>query len=351
MKKSFLILILLIVTVSLFGCSKDASITDYEKLVSNFKDLGFLIAEEDVGKDILQGQRKWLIINDEENLSVYLYKTNKEMEEDASYIDEGGTSYTDGKKNVEISWISDPHFYKKGNIIVLYVGKNQEIINTLEEIIDLQFAGKPKQHLSDRRPMVMIKGELYLDTNREGDINPRCGVMDGEISSTVAACETPTQDNQSNFGDGYEYQFVGGNSIDILMNNKWIRFEKEILDAWGIQLTTTKITPYGLVLVCIQSEGNPSGDLQTGSLYWLEVLIDNKWIPVEMLPSANDIGWTAEAYIINMNDITEWEVNWEWLYGELPIGRYRIGKEIMDFRSTGGIYDTLNYYADFEIVE
>lgn len=89
---------------------------------------------------------------------------------------------------------------------------------------------KTKEYLSDRRPMVMISGELYFDTNRESDINGRCGVMDGKISSTVDASKIPTQDNQSNFGEGYEYQYVDEDSIDIYMNEKWIRFEKETKD-------------------------------------------------------------------------------------------------------------------------
>lgn len=350
MKKRFLILILLIGTISLFGCSKDASITEYGELVSNLKNLGFSVTEEDVDKDILQGQRKWLTINDEENLSVYLYKTSKEMEEDASYINEQGSSYTNGKDNAEISWVSDPHFYKEGNIIVLYVGNNQEVINKLEEIIGSQFAGASKKYLSDRRPMVMIDGELYFDTNRESDIKGRCGVMDGEISSMVDGSEIPTLDNQSNFGDGYKYQFVGGNSIDLFMNNKWIRFEKEILDTWGIQLTTTKITPSGLILVCNQSGGEPTGDLQTGSYYLLEKQINEEWIALEMLPSEHKIGWDEVAWIIPIDDTVEWEVNWEWLYGDLPNGNYRIGKEITDYRDTGD-YDTKTYYTNFEVTK
>lgn len=201
----------------------------------------------------------------------------------------------------------------------------------------------------DRIPMVMIEGNLYLDTGKESDIDGRCGVMDGEITSTVEASEIPTQNNQSNFGKGYEYQHVDKNSIDIFMNEKWMRFEKEE-DTWGIKLTTKNTTPTGLTLVFNQSGGNPKGDLQTGSMYWLEVQIDNQWVSVEMLPSEYDIGWTDEAYIIPTNDSTEWEVNWKWLYGELPNGNYRIGKEIMDFRGTG-VYDILNYYAYFEIVK
>jgi len=348
MKKSFLILLLLIGTVSLFGCSKEVPIIEYEKLVSNLENRGFLVVGEDVEEDILLGQRKWLTINDEENLSVYLYKTSEEMEEDASYIHEGGTSYSNGKNEVEISWISYPHFYKNGNIIVLYVGESQEIINALEEIVGLQFAGKPKEYLSDRRPIVMINGELYFDTNRESDINGRCGVMDGEISSTVDISEIPTQDNQSNFGDGYEYQFVDENSIDIFMNKKWMRFEKEISDIWGIQLTATNITPSGMILVCNQSGGEPTGDLQTGSPYFLEEQVGNGWIPVAMLPSENNRAWEDIAWIIPMNDRVEWEIDWTGFYGELPDGNYRIGKEINDFRGSGD-YDTKTYFANFEV--
>lgn len=204
--------------------------------------------------------------------------------------------------------------------------------------------------LWDRRPMVMINGELYFDTNRESDIEGRCGVMDGELSSTVDGSEIPTQDNQSNFGNGYEYQYVDENNIDIYINGKWIRFEKEITDDWGIQLTATNVTSSKLILVCKQSGGEPTGDLQTGSYYFLEEHIDNEWLPVEMLPSEHKVAWTEEAWIIPMNDTTQWDVDWAWLYGELPVGDYRIGKEITDFRDTGD-YVTKTYHANFEITK
>jgi hypothetical protein len=199
----------------------------------------------------------------------------------------------------------------------------------------------------DRRPMVMVNGEIYLDTGKESDINGRCGVMDGEITSTVDGSEIPVEDNQSNFGQGYEYQFVDENSIDIFMNEKWIRFEKE-RNTWGIQLTADKVTPTGLTLVCSQSGGNSAGKLNTGSYYILEFLEDNQWKAVEILPQKHDVAWTQEAWVIPMDDSREWEVDWEWLYGQLPPGNYRIGKEIMNFRGTGD-YDTRFCYAFFAI--
>lgn len=348
MKKVVLVILLFVTAIFLFACSNQTSDMAYNNLVANFEKMNFSVISEDAEESILQGKRKWLVIDEKENISVYLYENKEKMEKDSSYLSKDGFSYDDGKEIKLISWSSHPHFFKKDNMIVLYVGENTEIINLLKEMMGLQFSGEIKEYLSDRRPMLMIKGEIYFDTNRESDINGRCGVMDGKIASTVDASEIPTQDNQSNFGSGYEYQYVDENSIDIYMNEKWIRFEKEITDAWGIQLTATDVTSSGLTLVCKQSGGQPTGDLQTGSYYFLEKHIDNRWLPVEMLPSEHKVAWTEEAWIIPMDDTTQWDVDWEWLYGELPVGHYRISKEITDFRDTGD-YDESSYYANFEV--
>lgn len=202
---------------------------------------------------------------------------------------------------------------------------------------------------ADRRPMVMVKGEIYLDTGKESDIGARCGVMDGEIISSVEPSEIPTENNQSNFGKGYGYQHVSESSIDILMNGKWIRFVKE-KDEWGVQLTATQITPTGLTLVCNQLGGNITSEPTTGSYFNLEVSEDNQWKAVKTLPQKNDIAWTEEAWIIPLNDSVQWKVNWEWLYGKLPEGNYRIAKKITD-SSEGGESRTRIFYAYFEIAK
>ena len=41
-------------------------------------------------------------------------------------------------------------------------------------------------------------------------------------------------------------------------------------------------------------------------------------------------------------------VSWKWLYGELPEGKYRYVKEIMDFRDEED-FDTKTFYAEFTI--
>lgn len=85
--------------------------------------------------------------------------------------------------------------------------------------------GTEKETLYDKIPMVMINGKLYYDTGKESTIEARCGTMDGEITSAVDGSETPSQENQSNFGTGFGYQFTADDTIEIFMNDKWIVFQ------------------------------------------------------------------------------------------------------------------------------
>lgn len=119
-------------------------------------------------------------------------------------------------------------------------------------------------------------------------------------------------------------------------------------DTWGIGLTANHISHNGLTLVFTQSDGEPTGELQTGSPFWLEKFADGQWEAVETVIPANEIAWTMEAYLIPKNDSINQKINWAYLYGELPAGNYRIGKEVMDFRKTGD-YDLRTYYASFDI--
>lgn len=82
---------------------------------------------------------------------------------------------------------------------------------------------------SDRIPMVMVDGNLYRSVSEVSNIDGRCGVMDGEITSTVDGTEVPSENGQSNFGAGYGYQIVDEKHIDVYMpfgnSEEWVRFE------------------------------------------------------------------------------------------------------------------------------
>ena len=72
------------------------------------------------------------------------------------------------------------------------------------------------------------------------------------------------------------------------------------------------------------------------------------WEDVAYLLQEYDVSWTAEAWLIRKESTTEWEVNWEWLYGKLPAGTYRLVKGFTDFRESGD-YNNFAYWTEFEI--
>lgn len=76
-------------------------------------------------------------------------------------------------------------------------------------------------------PMLVVNGELYRSTGRESAVESRCGVMDGQVTSAVDSEETPTEDDQSNFGTGYGYQYGIDDTIEVLIDGKWIVFEQK----------------------------------------------------------------------------------------------------------------------------
>lgn len=121
--------------------------------------------------------------------------------------------------------------------------------------------------------------------------------------------------------------------------------EDEGFPNWGLTLSVKNVTESGLTLVCTQSGGELTGELQTGSDYKL-IVLKEAWEDVPTI--IEDYGWNMIAYMVAKNDVTEFEVNWEWLYGKLPSGTYRIIKGFTDFRESGD-YDNFAYWTEFEI--
>ena len=114
---------------------------------------------------------------------------------------------------------------------------------------------------------------------------------------------------------------------------------------WGLTLSVKNVTESGLTLICTQSGGELTGEMQTGSDYKL-IVLKEAWEDVPTI--IEGYGWNAIAYMIPKEGSTEFEINWEWLYGKLPAGTYRIIKGFTDFRESGD-FDTETYWAEFEI--
>lgn len=117
---------------------------------------------------------------------------------------------------------------------------------------------------------------------------------------------------------------------------------------WGITLSVKDVTAEGLTLTISQRGGSCTGELEYGDEYAIERFSGGSWQPVKYLD--DEVAWTDIANIVEPNTDKTVKLDWKWMYGTLPAGKYRVAKEFTDFRKTAD-YDTKTYYTEFTISE
>lgn len=115
---------------------------------------------------------------------------------------------------------------------------------------------------------------------------------------------------------------------------------------WGITLELQDITPVSLTMVCTQSGGEGIVELQTGRPYVIQKWKNGEWVDLDYIPPEYNIAWPMDAWPVEEGSTNTWEVNWEWLYGELRPGEYRIAREFDNIKAPGD-YETETIYAEF----
>jgi len=116
-------------------------------------------------------------------------------------------------------------------------------------------------------------------------------------------------------------------------------------NTWGVVFTAKDVTPNGLTLLCTQS-GDAPGELTTGAEFTLQIKKGDAWESVPV--TQENCAWTMEAYLIPADGSTEWKTDWQWLYGTLQSGQYRIGKTVTAFIEPGNSPSQL-LWAEFTI--
>ena len=71
-------------------------------------------------------------------VQVFEFSIDQDVQSVAETISPDGTSIG----TTMISWVEDPHFYKSGKLIVLYVGEKDTVLELLEVVLGPQFAGR-----------------------------------------------------------------------------------------------------------------------------------------------------------------------------------------------------------------
>ncbi len=148
MKKLMTLIITICIGVSFTGCTKklESQAANKKSVIQNssiaifdvrntlefteFLDkAGYKInSTKEDKKGVLSGALT-VVSMDGDILGVYEYKDSQSMEQDAKTIRNDGSMIG----NTIYEFVSKPHFYKKGNIIVTYIGENKETLSRLEK--------------------------------------------------------------------------------------------------------------------------------------------------------------------------------------------------------------------------
>ena len=155
---------------------------------------------------------------------------------------------------------------------------------------------------------------------------PLCLVVFIAISLTIlSGCGDSTQSDKTTNWKPTTYEIV---------NN---------FDGVTMDVKEGTVSPTGLTVVF---KNNSDSEGLYGNNFSLEKKIDEKWHQVPTIIS--DYGFDGEGYSLPSKEDSEWNTSWEWLYGSLDMGQYRIIKDILDFRGTGD-YDKYYLAAEFTI--
>jgi len=131
------------------------------------------------------------------------------------------------------------------------------------------------------------------------------------------------------------------NAVISMKSYELTEYEVNIYSDASMAIVDESVTSKGLSLE-FRYGGEDEG--LTGTWYALFLYDGNKW---NQLPDIvdGDVGWISIAYVVKKNRASELSIDWEWLYGELPAGRYLIVKGFINHRSPG---DNDQYYLACE---
>lgn len=140
-KFSFPLMVLLVTALILTACGGEPA------SAQGFGTEEFIEALREQGLDAEKGdsveQAFFSVIGDyvnfnDESVQVFEYDSPETMESDAALVAPDGGSIGTSM----VTWVATPHFYKKGRILVLYIGDNAETLKLLEGVLGPQFAGR-----------------------------------------------------------------------------------------------------------------------------------------------------------------------------------------------------------------
>ena len=147
------------------------------------------------------------------------------------------------------------------------------------------------------------------------------------------------------------FLMIGLISCSTVIQGEVVWFSDEEAPNWGITLSAQDVSSTGLTLIINQSDRELLGDLFVGESYRLAVLTGDTWRLVDELPLQEDESarsWPSIANVISEGSSMKFDIRWNLIYGELPVGTYRLIKEISGLKDAEN-YGSFEYWVEFTI--
>lgn len=113
----------------------------------------------------------------------------------------------------------------------------------------------------------------------------------------------------------------------------------------GAELIFAKYTDTGGDLEIVNRSGK---ELQYGDWFDIQRKVGEEWYSLSYI--IENVGFHQVAYLLPMGETSIKPITWEWMYGKLPPGEYRIVTDVMDYRAPGD-FDKYYLAEEFEIMQ
>ncbi|MBE5871627.1 MAG: hypothetical protein E7294_10260 [Lachnospiraceae bacterium] len=118
----------------------------------------------------------------------------------------------------------------------------------------------------------------------------------------------------------------------------------------GLFVTAENVTAKKATLVFEQKDVPIEGELSFGEDFVLQKKEGKIWKEADIVLEG-EYGFNDIAHLITPEDRTEYEYDWEWLYGTLAPGEYRVGINVSHRKDESGFFEKKRMYAYFAVSE
>lgn len=195
--------------------------------------------------------------------------------------------------------------------------------------------------ITDHPYMMKLDGKLYKDTGETNSML-RCGTLDYNLEYSGDTDTIPTKDGTANFkaDEGGGQHSWRKNRKEVCINGNWHILAYNENDIAGVSMTVKENTDTSIT---IEFLNNSDLDIQHGEAYTIEVKDSEsgEWFTLDTV--INNYAFNDLAYITQKGVPATIDIDFEWLYGKLEKGTYRIVKELNEIKPTDGF--TKHWYS------